>query len=299
MVKGPRVLALAAVAALAVPGISLAAAHGTAQQHKLMPGQLKWVRVITAHASAKALHAKVKPGLKLGNFSQCPKLPKGDTRSKFACSLIHITGGHLDLGSTHQAMNRLITISFGQGTDAKGNTVLVRGTLKSSPMPVLGGIFETPEVNKATAKDKNLQLHVQPIGVTQALDPTGKTSLIVSQRVKAINPVFGKNCSIGTKQAPIVLDPTFGKTNPPPPAKPESGEVKSIKHKGKELIIIGTVVDNAFAVPAATGCGPPGATDPSGALNRVVNLVGGLPAAAGLNNAVFRVTVESINYADI
>jgi hypothetical protein len=52
-----------------------------------------------------------------------------------------------------------------------------------------------------------------------------------------------------------VLDPTFGTTNPPPPAKPETGSVKSVKHIGKELVIIGTVVDNAFAAPAEAAAG--------------------------------------------
>jgi hypothetical protein len=309
MVKTSRVLALAAVAALAVPGVSLAAAHGMAQpssprlaaagQHKLMPGQLKWVRAIMAKASAKALHSTASPGVKLGNFAQCPKLPAGDVPSKFICGLIHITGGLLDLGAAHQQINRNITISFAQGTDSKGNVLFVPGTLKSAPMPVAGGIFETPVASKFTATDKNLQLHVQPVGVAQAPDPTGQTTLIVSQRVKAINPRFGKNCSIGTKADPIVLDPTFGTTNPPQPAKPESGHIKATEHKGKEIVVIGTVVDNAFAAPAATRCGPPGATDPTGALNRVVNAVAALPAAAGLNNAVFKVTVEAINYSDI
>jgi hypothetical protein len=303
MVKAGRVLGLAAVAALAMPGASLAAAHGTAQAHAprhaaarhhvTKPTDLKWVQVAMAEASAKARHATIKPRATVGNFAQCPRLPAKADPSAFVCGLIHITGGVLDLGGSHQVINREINISFAESSDAAGNTVLVQGTLKSAPMPVAGGIFETPEVDKATKADKNLQLQVQPIGVSEALDPTGQASLITSQRIKAINPVFGKNCFVGTKAAPVVLAPTEGTTNPPPPNQPESGHIDAIEQVGKELVIIGTVVDNAFAAPPATGCGP------SGALNRVVNAVAGLPSAAGTNNAVFQATIEAVNYNDV
>ena len=43
-----------------------------------------------------------------------------------------------------------------------------------------------------------------------------------------------------------------------------------------------TLVDNAFSVPAATGCGV------LGTLNSVVNQRQGLPAAAGTNTAVLQ-----------
>jgi hypothetical protein len=322
MAKASRVLALAAVAALAVPGVSLAASHGTTKpssprhaattrqhkvtprQHKLTPGQLKLYRAIMGKGAvkasqSKALHARLKPRVALGNFSQCPKLPAGSDPTMAACGLIHITGGVLDIGAAHQILNREITISFGQVTDASGNTTFVPGTTKSAPMPVLGGIFETPEVDKATSKDKNLQLHVQPVGAPLSFDISAPDPVVVAQRVKVVNPVFGKNCTIGTKKNPIVLDPTFGTTNPPPPAQPETGHIDDLEQIGNELVLIGTVVDNAFAAPAATGCGPPGATDPNGALNRVVNLVAALPSAAGNNNAAFQVTIELTSYSSI
>jgi hypothetical protein len=316
MVKTSRVLALAAVAVLAVPGVSLAASHSSAQPssprhaaaaapHKLTPRQTRLLRAVMGKFGVKAFQNKVvgtglKPRAAIGNFSQCPKLPTGDDPASSTCGLIHITGGVLDIGASHQIINREITISFGEFNDPSGNTIFIHGTTRSEPMPVLGGIFETPEVNKATSADKNLQLHVQPVQTNQALDTAGTGGLvIVSQRVKAISPVFGKNCSIGTRQDPIVLDPTLGTTNPPPPNMPESGHADALEIVGSEIVAFATVVDNAFAAPAATGCGPPGALDANGALNRVVNLVGGFPSAAGNNNAVFQVTVEAVAYSSI
>jgi hypothetical protein len=301
MVKASRVLTLAAVAALAVPGVSLAAAHGSAQSssprsaaaglHNFPGSQLKWVKFMLAHATAKARRSTMKPHAEIGNFGQCPKLPAGAKAADWECVLIHITGGVLDLGASHQILNREITLSFASNVNDQS---LLQGTLKSSPMPVLGGIFETPEVDQATSKDKNLQLHVQPFGVSEALDPTGQALLITGQRVKVINPVFGSTCFIGTTKHPIVISPTIGTTNPPPPNQPETGSLNALEQVGHEGVIIATVVDNAFAAPAASGCGP--VSNSVRPLNRVVNAVAGLPAAAGNNNAVFQTTTEIIGY---
>jgi hypothetical protein len=302
MTKAPRVLALAAAAAAVTLGIPQASARVAAMPHSPQsaaaatqssfgPMSLKWVRKAFAAAKAQNASSRITPNTTIGNFSQCPPLPAGDDPASTLCLLIHITGGTLDLGNSHQVINRNINIAFGQTSDVNGNPVLIRGTLRSSPMPVLGGIFLEPLVNKIVQTDPNLQLSVKPVGVGQALDPTGNTALIVSQKIKAINPVFGTTCFIGSKQSPIVLDPTFGTTNPPPPNQPESGHIDSAEFFNNEIVIIGTIVDNAFAAPGSGGCGP------SDSLDNVVNAVSGLPSAAGTNNAVFQVTVELTSYS--
>ena len=160
-------------------------------------------------------------------------------------------------------------------------------------MPVLGGIFLQPLVNSITQTDPNLQLSVKPVGVGIAIDPTGNTPAIISQIIKAINPVFGSTCFVGTPQTPIVLDPTFGTTNPPPPNSPISGHIDSITQVGSEIVLIGTAVDNAFAAPAASGCGP------NDSLSQVVNEVSALPSPAGTNTAIFQVTAEAVSYTNI
>jgi hypothetical protein len=248
-----------------------------------------------AHASSEAKRSTVQPRAELGQFGQCPTLPAGANAADWTCVLVHITGGELDLGAAHQLLNRPITISFADN-DAQ---TLLQGTLKSAPMPVLGGIFETPEVDKATSADTNLQLHVQPFGVSEALDPSGQAALITGQRVKVINPIFGNSCFVGTKKNPILIGPTIGTTNPPPPNQPESGSLNALEVIGHEGVIIATVVDNAFAAPAASGCGPSSFDingNPIHPLDRVVNAVAGLPSPAGTNNAIFQTVIEIIRY---
>lgn len=303
MPKSPRVLMLSAAAAAIMLWVPQAAAQGHAQpgssQHQATAGRswtpmsLPWVRV--AIASARAHHASARHVKKitLGNFRACPKLPRGFDRALFSCFITHITGGQLLIGSTNQLINRNITVPYAQGTDPSGKTVIIAGVTRSAPMPVLGGIFEDPLVNNITKKDPNLRLAVQPVGVGIAVDPSGLSVAFISQKIRAVNPVFGKRCFVGSNRHPIVLAPTFGTTNPPPPNQPISGHVDSVSHVGNELVIVGTVVDNAFAAPGAQGCGP------IGTLNKIVDKVGSVPSPAGTNTAVFQVTVEIIGYPHI
>jgi hypothetical protein len=297
-----KIIAICAAAAAVMLGVTQASAmtatagpaqHQAAQAAVKGPMSLKWIRDAVAEARADHASGTARPNLKIGNFSSCPALPSGDTADNFLCILIHITGGELQMGNSTQIITRDMTIPLADGTDAAGNSVLIPGTMTSEPMPVLGGIFLAPLANSVTQKDPNLQLHVKPELTGVAVDPTGATLGFLSQKIRAINPVFTNHCSIGTRGNPIVLDPTFGTTNPPPPATPISGSINSLEEIGNEIVIIGTVVDNAFAAPGAAGCGP------QGSLDQPVDLVGGLPSPGGMNTAIFQVTVEAISYTNI
>jgi len=301
--KSLRIFALAAFGAVIVLGVPPAAARNQALPHSrsatgatadatTWPQSPNWLRKLMAEARSHSTRA-ISPKITIGNFANCPPLPAGDDPTQSICVLIHITGGTLQIGATNQTINRNITISLADGVDSTGTTTLIPGVFKSPPMPVLGGIFENPLVDKIVQTDPNLQLSVKPIGVGMQADPTGNTIVILSQKIKALNPVFGSTCFVGSTQTPIVLDPTFDTTNPPPPNQPESGHLDSVSLVGNEIVAIGTVVDNAFAAPAAAGCGP------ADSLDRVVNAVGGLPSPAGTNNAVFQVTAELIQYSNI
>jgi hypothetical protein len=302
MTRVPRIIAICAAAGAMVLGVTqasaLSATAGPAQGqsgHAAVTGpmSLKWIRDAVAEARADHASHRVRPKLKIGDFSACPTLPSGDEAANFLCILIHITGGELQMGNSTQIISRDMTIPLADGTDSAGNSVLLSGKMSSEPMPVLGGIFLAPLANTATEKDPNLQLHVKPELTGVAVDSTGATLGFLSQKIKLINPVFRKHCSIGTRPDPITVDPTFGTTNPPPPNQPISGSIDSLQEIGNEIVIIGTVVDNAFAAPGAASCGP------AGSLTQAVDLVGGLPSAAGTNTAIFQVTVEAIEYSNI
>lgn len=274
----------AAAYSQAAPHPAAKAAHSAA----FHPRSIPWLRQAIRQAAKR--HSHVQPDITIGNFSQCPKLPSGLDPSMMSCFLVHITGGVLQIGHSSQVINRNINFSYAEGADSSGATVLIFGSLKAEPMPVLGGIFLTPAAEPAVREHPALHLSVQPVGLGFKLDPTGNTPGFLSQKIMAVNVAFGHSCSIGSKAHPVVMDPTFGTTSPPPPNTPISGHVDSFTMVGHETVIVGTVVDNAFAAPAAQGCGP------EDSLSHLVNVVGGLPSRAGTNTAVFQATIEVVGY---
>ncbi len=104
------------------------------------------------------------------------------------------------------------------------------------------------------------------------------TTITLPVKVKLENPILGSNCYIGTNSNPSRINLTTGTTSPPPPNRPISGAIGTIRPEPTYLSILGArSVDNAFAVPGASGCGLFGIVDP------LVNLRLRLPSAGGNN----------------
>jgi len=129
---------------------------------------------------------------------------------------------------------------------------------------------------------------------------TGDATVIqLPIRIHLQNPFLGNTCYIGSASQPIVLKLVANTTSPPPPNSPISGApapltiMDTTNPVGQILLAEnGTLVDNAFAVPAAKGCGntllPIPIITPilQGIVSAAVNLKEGLPAAAGKNTAI-------------
>jgi hypothetical protein len=123
-------------------------------------------------------------------------------------------------------------------------------------------------------------------------------ALSLPVKVKLDNPLLGSSCYIGSNAHPITLNLTDGTTSPPPPNKPITGKVGEITFQEEFAIATiteNTLVDNAFSAPAASGCGGLLAL----AIDPVVNLQLGLPAAAGMNTAIENNTVKDANAASV
>jgi hypothetical protein len=121
-------------------------------------------------------------------------------------------------------------------------------------------------------------------------------ALVLPVKVHLENALLGKECYIGSNTGPIVLELTTGTTSPPLPNMPIKGSSGHLafNEEGTILSIAGeSLVNNTFAVPAATGCGGPLAflVDP------VVNARLGLPATAGHNTAIFTGTYRQAGAA--
>ena len=89
-------------------------------------------------------------------------------------------------------------------------------------------------------------------------------AITLPMRVHLKNPLLGNSCYIGSEASPIELHLTTGTTSPNPPNKPISGkrgtpETLEETIGGHELEMLriseNSLVDNAFSVPTAEGCG--------------------------------------------
>jgi hypothetical protein len=113
------------------------------------------------------------------------------------------------------------------------------------------------------------------------------TAVTLPIKVHLENELLGENCYIGSDSNPVVLKLTDGTTSPPAGTEPISGKIGTNegRDKGRLLTFINnTLVDNTFAVPAATGCGTSALLEPI--VTALVNTDAGLPSAAGKNKAI-------------
>lgn len=240
-----------------------------------------------------------------------------------SCVLNTTTSGSLTIGSTVMPIDKPIVLQG--GVENLGPSPLYDAvgapTLDSPPGKVPGGLLGimNPAPNWPlplwvlfwtivnTANDVNAT--IEPVATIQTnfgnalfppTDGSDPTVATLAVRVKLDNPFLGNSCYIGSAQNPIILKLQAGTTNPPLPNLPISGNPGTAttiitdeeNFIGYLQIDGNTLVDNAFAVPAAKGCGNvalglPIVTELLDALvSGAVNLKVGLPSAAGNNTAI-------------
>lgn len=120
-----------------------------------------------------------------------------------------------------------------------------------------------------------------------------RPALILPVRVQLHNSLLGRECYVGSYARPIELRLTDGKTSPPPPNHPIAGELGTLteryEHGNAMATDTGmTLVDNAFAVPTAEGCGErlAGFYDP------IIDRAIGLQSQPGHNTAILTATLD-------
>jgi len=139
----------------------------------------------------------------------------------------------------------------------------------------LTGVNSTLELAKPASDIRISELHLAE-GAGIALKLPVKAHLE--------NPFLGESCYVGSSGTPLQWELTTGKTNPPKPNEPITGNTGELEFLEEGLIIktANTIlVDNAWSAPSASGCG--GIF--SFILDPIVSASSGLPAAAGKNTA--------------
>lgn len=243
-------------------------------------------------------------------FSQCPATEPGVE----ICTQGEITGGEVAIGSTKVPItNKITQQGAGIPTSEPGSYFLVPPkngeALSKTEENVPGGLldlinckeikgegfFEKIErgtceaffENKVTGVTATTELVANerdPVILDfDALFGEKGTALTLPVRVHLKNPLLGNSCYVGSEAHPITLHLTTGTTSPPKPNEPIKGRLgKSLEEEGEVLTLTeNLLVDNAFSVPVAEGCGE----FFSFLIDPVVDAKLGLESKAGHNTA--------------
>lgn len=282
---------------------------------------------LTALAIASPASAEPKGIFKI--FNRCPVAVPGNA----LCTVASTTSGEFAIGSTKVPINQTITLQGGAVHTGGPNfneyfalPATDGNTLSKTELNVPGGLtglinceeikgsgfFEKLEretckaifENKTTGVTATTEL-VASMSNPAILDLANLglekgTALTLPVRVHLKNPLLGESCFIGSETSPIQLHLTTGTTAPPLPNKPikgSAGELFEEEEKGQALLVAehNSLVDNAFSVPKAEGCGGFFAF----LINPIVNGKLKLPSAAGNNTAILTGTLRSAEEAAV
>lgn len=247
-----------------------------------------------------------------GDFAVFTKCPVANPEVTF-CFYGLTSAGEFQIKSTKVPIKAPITLQAGsilnEETGAETFVEATNGeTLSKTPEQVPGGLLG---VVASESLPKFIQEIINKL-VTEGLDEvTATAELVATPTISRVNLLFqegvalslpvrihlsntflGNECYIGSKSAPVRFELTTGTTSPEKPNKPITGAVGKLEFKDSfQLVIIeeNKLVDNAYAVPAAKGCG--GLL--SLLVNPAVNLKLGLPSTDGNNAAVLESTLEN------
>jgi hypothetical protein len=243
-------------------------------------------------------------------FKECPLSNPEVTE----CIYAKTTGGELKAGSVAVPIKVPVILQGGTKEEESAYHKLVGAangeTLSKSPEAVPGGLFgiTAPEYLEGEAKEEfeeainngitGVHATTELVGEpsTVVLNPTNLifeegVALELPVRLHLENAFLGSHCYIGSASNPITLKLTTGTTSPPEPNKPISGSAGALEvlEAGNVVKLSGgSLVENAFAVPGAEGCG--GIFAP--VVDQAVDARLGLPSPAGHNTAILKGELE-------
>jgi hypothetical protein len=241
------------------------------------------VAAIAAVSITATVASPASAGLKqdLQRFSDCPYT----NPLVVECVYSTTTTGEFVIGKSTVPINQTVVIQGGLRAFGFLVPATDGNTLSKTPLEVPGGLVGIELPGDFTHVTATAEL------AGQAQISTGASGISLPLKVKLDNLLLGGNCYVGSEEEPVSLHLVYGTTNPPPPNKPIKGSlVVSTKDGGGILVLTGTLVDNSFGAPGASGCT---LLPPVGDL--AVNIKVGLPSAEGTNTAIMGGATEEAN----
>jgi hypothetical protein len=251
-------------------------------------------------------------------FAQCPAGKPGMA----LCMHAEVTGGTIAIGKISIPIARPIVIQDGALPTGGANfneyflSPPTNGeSIPSNELELPGGlqaILQCPQAgcrgpsgniapNAVFATIETAASPANPgiLNIAAAAEGRGP-ALTLPVRLQLHNSLLGSACYLGSIAHPIELRLTGGTTSPPPPNKPITGTFGQRSSKvedGHELTSLEGVklVDNAFSVPLAQGCGGQSAS----LIDLEIDQVLGLESRAGHNTAILMSTVQLAEAEDV
>lgn len=260
--------------------------------------------------ASQALASSHHPTGEYEQFAECPL----SNPAVFGCIYSKSNGGYFQMGAKTVPLVNPVVLQGGLEFDESHKEHFVGAengeTIQKVAQPVPGGLLgiEAPkwwpiwlqswfnnQINNGfTGVQATVELAGPASGVSinlvNLLFEKG-TAISLPTKIKLSNPILGSNCYIGSDASPVVIDFTSGETSPPPPNEPIHGSAgKAEKNEAGTIFRLsgGSLVNNSFAAPGASGCG--GLF--SFFIDPLVNSLVGLPSPAGTNAAVLEGTLE-------
>lgn len=233
-------------------------------------------------------------------FSACPEFPPTVETCVYAEE-----AGSLSIGRGSATIVRPLELQGGVTSPTFYWANPATDTLPPSTALLIGGVPPGPELTATIELPPPIPIAPQPPPIldgaielnleNEVLEDGTALRLPLQVKIGSKNPglnaLLGSNCHV----APIPLHLTTGTTSPPAPNVPIKGKAGELEPQGEStyLIIKGSsLVDNAFAEPEATGCGPGNPLiDPL--VTTWVNTFLELPSPAGHNTAILNGTLET------
>lgn len=236
-------------------------------------------------------------------FTQFRGCPRPEEKVMVFCVRSDVTGGHLLMGKKDVPVENPLKLTGGVNSVFGEFTANSEGGLSKVKQKVPGGVIGLTGLtwlleffgSDALTLYATTELAGIPSNFTFST-----VTLPIKAHLETPSNVLGKNCYIGSVSSPIVLNNTTGTTSPPPPNVPISGKEGEFEEEN-EIVYFknGTYVDNAFAVPGASGCVLTLFGFIPISLNGFVNSQGGLPSPAGKNEAVQDIDIEIAQQATV
>ncbi len=222
------------------------------------------------------------------DFAGCPS--EAENPEVAVCQKFEFTGGHITFGNRQVPVTNTIILRGGIEQETGNFVFNNEGGMIPAQQTVPGGVIGMTGLkwlDEFSAKALQLHATVELAGQPGSLF---NETFLVPVKLHLESPLLGNGCYIGSNASPIDLNLGIGTTNPPAPNMPISGHPSSplTPEESRPAVRTGTdglFVDNAYAVPAASGCQLEigGYTLP---LDSLVDSAYKLPAAAGTNETM-------------